>query len=83
LEEQQHSKWENIMITLLNQPIEKLKTRIKGHVVLSDDPNCDEIREIWNAMIDRKPTVIVQCAQADDVAHAIALQQFTELTTIT
>ncbi|MCC5635889.1 FAD-dependent oxidoreductase [Nostoc sp. CHAB 5844] len=60
------------MTTLLNEPIEKLKTSVKGHVVLPDDPNYDEVREIWNAMIDRKPAVIVQCAQADDVARAIA-----------
>ena len=63
------------MTALLNEPIEKLKTNVKGHVVLPDDPNYDEVRQIWNAMIDRKPAVIVQCAKADDVTQAIALQQ--------
>jgi FAD/FMN-containing dehydrogenase len=59
------------MTTLLNEPIEKLKTNVKGHVVLPDDPNYDEVREIWNAMIDRRPAVIVQCADANDVSHII------------
>jgi FAD/FMN-containing dehydrogenase len=67
------------MTTLLNQPIEKLKTNVKGHVVLPDDPNYDEVRQIWNARIDRRPAVIVQCAQADDVACAIAFARENKL----
>jgi FAD/FMN-containing dehydrogenase len=59
------------MTTLLNETIERLKSSIKGHVVLPDDPSYDEVREIWNAMIDRHPAVIVQCAEADDVPQAI------------
>jgi FAD/FMN-containing dehydrogenase len=59
------------MTTLLNESIERLKTNVKGHVVLPDDPNYDEVREIWNAMIDRRPAVIVQCAEADDVSHVV------------
>jgi FAD/FMN-containing dehydrogenase len=60
------------MTTLLNKTIEDLKTHVKGHVVLPDDPSYDEIREIWNAMIDRRPAVIVQCAEADDVPPILA-----------
>lgn len=67
------------MTTLLNKPIEKLKTHVKAHVVLPDDPNYDEVRQIWNARIDRKPAVIVQCVQADDVANAIALARANKL----
>ena len=47
--------------------IEHLKELVKGQIVLPDDPNYDEVRKIWNAMIDRRPAVIVQCAEADDV----------------
>jgi FAD/FMN-containing dehydrogenase len=62
----------NIMTTLLKEPLGKLKTRVKADVVLPDDPLYHEIREIWNAMIDRRPAVIVQCAEAADVSYAIA-----------
>jgi FAD/FMN-containing dehydrogenase len=55
-----------------NEKIEKLKNKVKGRLVLPDDPDYDEVREIWNAMIDRRPAVIVQCAAADDVLHAIS-----------
>jgi FAD/FMN-containing dehydrogenase len=52
--------------------IEHLKEIVKGQIVLPDDPNYNEVRKIWNAMIDRRPAVIVQCAEADDVPHAIS-----------
>lgn len=67
------------MTTLLNEMIETLKTNVKGHVVLPNDSNYNEVREIWNAMIDRRPTVIVQCAEADDVSHAIAFARENKL----
>lgn len=60
------------MTTLLNAAIERLKDNSKGQVVLPDDPSYDEVCAVWNAMIDRRPAVIVQCAKADDVPHAIA-----------
>lgn len=55
-----------------NEKIEQLKAKVKGKIVLPEDPNYDEIRKIWNAMIDRRPAVIVQCAEADDVLHGIS-----------
>jgi FAD/FMN-containing dehydrogenase len=67
------------MTTLLNETLEKLKTKVKGSVVLPDDPNYDEVRKIWNAMIDRRPAVIVQCAEANDVPHAIAFARENDL----
>jgi len=60
------------MKTKSNEIIEKLKGKVKGQIVLPDDPNYNKVREIWNAMIDRRPAVIVQCAAADDVLHAIS-----------
>jgi FAD/FMN-containing dehydrogenase len=67
------------MTTLLNEAIERLKTHVKGQVVLPDHPNYDEVRQIWNAMIDLRPTVIVQCAKADDVTYAIAFARENKL----
>ena len=60
------------MKTQLNKNIDQLKNKVKGQIVLPDDPNYNEVRKIWNAMIDRRPAVIIQCAESDDVLHAIS-----------
>jgi len=60
------------MATQPSKTIDQLKSLIKGSIVVPDDRTYDEVRQIWNAMIDRRPAVIVQAAAADDVAPAIA-----------
>jgi FAD/FMN-containing dehydrogenase len=67
------------MPTLQVQAINKLKGTLKGGVVLPQDSKYDEVRAIWNAMIDRRPAVIVQCKGADDVVHALAFARANEL----
>lgn len=60
------------MTTELKQATEQLKEKVKGTVVLPDHPEYDEVRQIWNAMINRRPAIIVQCAEASDVPPALA-----------
>ena len=55
-----------------NEKITTLKNKVNGQIVLPDDSNYNEVRQIWNAMIDRRPAVIVQCTEANDVLHAIS-----------
>src|SRR5919109_1194993 len=59
------------MATQLSEAIAGIKGTIKGRVLTPDDPNYEEARQIWNAMIDRRPAVIVQPADAGDVGPAI------------
>jgi len=54
------------------EELQTLKDNISGTVLVPGDDHYDEVRTIWNAMINRKPGVIVQCAKADDVAPSIA-----------
>jgi FAD/FMN-containing dehydrogenase len=49
-----------------------LQQAVKGTIVMPDDPTYDRVRAIWNAMIDRRPAVIVRCADAPDVVAALA-----------
>lgn len=59
------------MTSRLNQNIEKLKRAVKGNIVRPQDARYDKASRACNAMIDRLPAVILQCANADDVPHAI------------
>jgi FAD/FMN-containing dehydrogenase len=44
---------------------------IRGIVLTPDSDGYEASRTIWNAMIDRKPGLIVECAGAADVARAV------------
>ncbi len=49
----------------------QLKPSIKGTVILPEDENYDEARTIYNAMIDKKPSIIVKCIDEEDVIDTV------------
>jgi len=49
-----------------------LAASIKGEVLLSDSSGFDEARSLWNVKFDRRPDLIVRCADDADVAAAIS-----------
>ena len=51
--------------------VAQLAAAFDGELVTPDSAAYDETREIWNAMIDRRPGLIARCASADDVATAV------------
>src|SRR5687768_14439669 len=59
-------------MTLANVDHETLADGFAGTIIVDGDPSYDEARTIFNAMIDRRPAVIAQCAGPQDVSRAIA-----------
>jgi FAD/FMN-containing dehydrogenase len=51
--------------------VQELKRNVSGQVVLPQDDAYDAARKIWNAMIDKRPALIVRCATRRDVVHAV------------
>ena len=47
-------------------------------LIKPDDPRYDEARTVFNAMIDKRPAVIAQCATPADVSRALALARYRE-----
>jgi len=48
-----------------------LRSGLDGDAIAAGDAGYDEARTIWNAMIDRKPGLVVRCRSAADVARAV------------
>src|SRR5262249_7690670 len=59
------------MATGPNLNTDTLQDKIKGTIILPDHSVYDDARRIWNAMIDRRPAVIVRCSEDTDVAPAV------------
>ncbi len=59
------------MNSIENAKVEEFKKQFGGDVILPDDPSYDEVRQIWNGMIDRKPGMIARCKTADDVVQSV------------
>ena len=47
--------------------IEEFKASLGGELIQSGDKEYDEARKVYNAMIDRRPRLIVRCSDVADV----------------
>jgi FAD/FMN-containing dehydrogenase len=58
-------------VGLASDALEALRSGLRGSVCLPGEPGYDEARTIWNAMVDRRPGMVVRCAGPADVMRCV------------
>ncbi|MFC4436455.1 MULTISPECIES: FAD-binding oxidoreductase [Natrialbaceae] len=61
--------------------IERLSGTLRGELIQPDDPEFDDARAIYNAMIDKHPRLIARCANVADVLAAVTFGREHDLET--
>lgn len=51
--------------------VQDLKAKLRGQVIEPKDANYEAARSLYNGMIDKRPLLIAQCANAADVMTAV------------
>ena len=51
--------------------LDKLKEQVRGEVIGTADEGYEQARKVYNAMIDRRPSVVVRPANVGDIISAV------------
>jgi len=51
--------------------IQQLKAAVRGRIIEPTDKDYDDARKVYNAMIDKKPRLIVRCFDVADVIASV------------
>jgi UDP-N-acetylenolpyruvoylglucosamine reductase len=67
--------------TAVEKPtLEQLQAGLRGQLIQPGDPDYDEARKVYNAMIDKRPRYIVRCVDVADVISAVNFARENALT---
>jgi FAD/FMN-containing dehydrogenase len=56
---------------LKDTAVDEVKTRFRGELIQPGDDRYESARSVWNAMIDRSPSLIARCTGGADVIEAV------------
>src|SRR6266851_8157432 len=59
------------MTNSANVMMDGTRGRLDGQLLLPGDAGYDEARAVWNALVDRRPKMIIRCAGSRDVVTAV------------
>ena len=66
--------------TVINdEAVEEFKNKLRGPLILPGDDAYDDAHKVWNAMIDRRPALIVRCAGVSDVINSVNFARHNQL----
>jgi FAD binding domain/Berberine and berberine like len=68
-------------MTLTETMVDSLRATFRGPLVGPDDPDFDVARNVWNAMVDKRPAVVARCTGPADVVAAVNFAREHELVT--
>src|SRR5262245_5092355 len=51
--------------------LDALRATLRGPLLQAGDDGYDTARTVWNAMIDRRPALVVRCAGVADIRRAV------------
>ena len=57
--------------TVPTPPFDELRAGLRGPLLLPTESGYESARQVFNAMIDRRPAAIARCLGTADVAHAV------------
>ena len=58
-------------VQTISPEVQRFAAGLRGTVIQPGDADYDAARQVWNAMIDRRPALIVRCAGVADVLSAV------------
>jgi len=59
--------------------VDAFAQQLRGQLLREGDKGYDEARQIWNAMIDRRPALIARCVEGADVIQSVQFAKKTNL----
>jgi len=62
---------EQLVKNLDKNVLKDFSSKIRGEVVLPEDASYNKLREVYNAMIDKHPGLIVKCLDVADVIYSV------------
>jgi FAD/FMN-containing dehydrogenase len=60
-------------------PVESFRAQLRGDIITPNDAAYETARQVWNAMIDKRPVLIVACAGVADVIATVNFARDTHL----
>ncbi len=51
--------------------VQEFRTRLRGELISAGDETYDDVRQVWNGMIDKRPALIARCTGTADVISSV------------